>query len=204
MKNLIPALMLVLSMNSANASLDEFLVSILTAALDDRAQVLNKAIIGLPPETLRFVVTSVEAGYSHDDIIIQCKMGIESWQVASLMETLTRYGADIEKMTRACLPAVEPDLIVNAVTSILSADEQARVQSNLQSVMPVLNELGLDSTTILINSLVSGELLAADDTDCVGDCLRPLAQDLIDDIAAAPFDFEVDIVQDDEPALSDS
>ncbi|MBT4162358.1 MAG: hypothetical protein HOC70_15705 [Gammaproteobacteria bacterium] len=184
-------------------SIDDLLVGIVTAHPDSRQRALNNALTMIRGETDLFVQTSLETGYSHEDVINQCPMNLDGSQLISLMTVLTEDSVDLEKMFTGCLPHVPAEHMANLIASVLQVSDPTEINSTIQLAMSILGQEGLDSSTIMVESLISGGLVQADDTNCVGDCLRELAEDFIDNLDEG-FGFETGVAQADEPALSDS
>ena len=183
--------------------LEQLLIDIVATTDEGRVDELNKALLALPEQTDMFVRTAIEAGYPDPDVLAQCDMGVAPPQVPTLIDVLVENGTALAPIINRCLPRVPEGEMVNVVTNLLMQAEPAEMEDMIQITLAVLNDEGIDSNLVLVNSLVEGGLIEGDDLDCTGECLRPFAEELVSNIGE-DFDLDLDTDIGDEPALSES
>lgn len=177
--------------------------------LTDREQVLA-LLLEFSAETATIISRAVEAQATEETIIYQCHPRLPESQILEVVDAALVNNVEPESLIDNCLGFLADDEILNFVTTILSRIDPLQMDQILAYFLTQFNFEGLDGTTILVNSLVNGEFLVGNaDSGCTGECLRPLAQNLIETLRppeASGGDLpqsEIDVAEA-EPAFSSS
>ena len=187
-----------------SSPVDDLLIAIVAASPDNRVQQLNDALLTMPGETEMLLRTAIEAGYPDPEVEVQCQLGVDSNQSVNVIEVMAEQGGDLDRLAERCLPSVAPKQMVRAVTALLLAASSGERNGLIELTYTVLLDEGIEPSTILVDSLISSGLVATEDQDCVGDCERLFAEDLVQQLTDDTFENATDTGQDDEPPLSRS
>ena len=184
-------------------TIEQLLVDVVASTVEARVGELNKALLAKPKETELFLRTAIEAGYKDPEVIVQCELGIDKRQVVGLIKVLQEKGTDLEPLILRCLPLVPAENLVEVVTNLLLEAGPAQLNDVIQLTLGVIEDGGIEPEVVLVNSLVDSGLLEVEDSGCVGDCLTPVAEQLVESLNP-DFALDTDTDPGDEPSFSDS
>ena len=139
---------------------------------------MRNAIVTSPGSIEDIISAGLSAGASSEDVAAQCTDSLPVEQIQTMVSTAVGENADPETMMETCLLAVDAEQAFNVLTAILQNADPQQFEDLIAQAVELLEFNGLDGFTIVVNSLVDGEFLTAQ-TGCVGDCLRPLAESLV-------------------------
>lgn len=156
-------------------------------------------------ETAARMEVLTQLGVNQEPIAEQCDclpMGLSARDIFSGALTA---GISPNLLARHCLARVPPELIPDLLIEALGKLQSAQYATFFQEVNEILTRTGLNGREVLVESLIAGEFLREDDVDvsCVGDCITPLAEALVDqllteDPADAPSELDSEDEDDEE------
>lgn len=164
-----------------------------------------------PGEASQIVTEALLDGASTEDIAIQCDCSLPSSTVPQLVASAISGGVSANAMVLRCLTAVPPEDMQTVVEAALANVPRMEVEAVLVTALDGYQQAGLNGREQLVNVLVSGNYMsfAGMPASCVGDCLQPAAETLLDYLgdqySTAPVGpDQAPLVLADEPPLSES
>ena len=178
------------------------------------SETLIQLVHTFPENTADIISASARAGADSRTIASTCQPDLVPEQISSIVTTALAENVEPEPILEYCLVAVGPEDVVNLIMNAMLLLDPLEMEGNLALMLDILDADGLDGSTILVNSLVQGDFLVSEafGADCAGECLRPFAEELVQNLSAdAPDGIadQVDVFSDndldtDEPGLSNS
>ena len=155
-----------------------------------------------PADSVARIQALVALNVPDSDIAQQCECLTEGLSALDIYASSLLAGVSPSPLAQHCLEFVPVEMIPEMIIQSLRQLKTAQYASFFQEVNEILTRTGLDGRAVLVESLIAGEFLREDDIDtgCVGDCITPLAEALVDqllteDAAASPGEID----QDEEP-----
>lgn len=148
----------------------------------DRAfEVVHQALINYPRKVTSIVTTAMQADATTEDIARQCDMEISPEIIPDLVTAAIAQSANRQTIITRCLNSVPRDEAYLVLYAAMQSADPTEIRGVIAAAIQVFTSNGFDGSTILVNSLVEGEFLVFNDmpADCGADCIRPIAETLV-------------------------